>query len=108
MFLHNNEEVADALHSKTRDFNRTERYTLRLMTVFTLMPTNLSKKLKKGRMNGFAMVWRTARIGRLIAITALSIAIMLLAFGLPVTAYGSQNIGQNNQGGYVKCTLEIS
>jgi hypothetical protein len=67
VFLNNNEEVADALHSKTRDFNRTEQYALRLMIVFTAMPTNLSKKLKKGRMNGFAMVWRTAMMGRLIA-----------------------------------------
>jgi len=58
-------------------------------------------------MNGFAMVWRTARIGRLIAMTALSIAIMLLAFGLPVTAYGSQNIGQSNPGGYVRYTLDL-
>jgi len=58
-------------------------------------------------MNGFAMVWRTARIGRLIAMTALSIAITLLAFGLPVTAYGSQNIGQSNPGGYVRYTSDL-
>jgi len=47
VFLHNNEEVADALHSKTRDFNRTEQYTLPLMIVFTAMLTDLSKKLKR-------------------------------------------------------------
>ena len=59
-------------------------------------------------MNGFAMVWRTARIGRLIAMTAFSMTIMLLAFGLPVTAYGSQNIGQNNLVGYVRYTLDLT
>ena len=58
-------------------------------------------------MNGFAMVWRTARRGRLIAMTAFSMAIMPLAFGLPVTAYGSQNIGQSNPGGYVRYTLDL-
>lgn len=58
-------------------------------------------------MNGFAMVWRTARIGQLIAMTAFSMAIMLLAFGLPVTAYGSQNIGQSNLVGYVRYTSDL-
>ena len=58
-------------------------------------------------MNGFAMVWRTARIGRLIAMTAFSMTIMLLAFGLSVTAYGSQNIGQSNLVGYVRYTLDL-
>jgi len=85
----------------------TERYTLRLMIDFTAMPTDLSNKLKKGRMNGFAMVWRTAMRGRLIAMTALSMAIMLLAFGLPVTAYGSQNSNQNNLVGYVRYTSDL-
>ena len=45
--------------------------------------------------------------GRLIAITAFSIAIMLLAFGLSVTAYGSQNIGQSNLVGYVRYTSDL-
>jgi hypothetical protein len=58
-------------------------------------------------MNGFAMVWRTVMRGRLIAITAFSIAIMLLAFGLSVTAYGSQNIGQSNLVGYVRYTSDL-
>jgi hypothetical protein len=44
--------------------------------------------------------------GRLIVI-AVSIAILLSAFGLPVTAYGSQNSGQSNPGGYVKYTLDL-
>ena len=44
--------------------------------------------------------------GQLIAI-AVSIAILLSAFGLPVTANGSQNSGQNNPGGYVKYTLDL-
>jgi len=35
------EEVADALHSKTRNFNQTEQYTPRLMIVFTPCPPNL-------------------------------------------------------------------
>ncbi|MCQ4450352.1 MAG: hypothetical protein NO110_06625 [Sulfolobales archaeon] len=105
VFLHNNEEVADALHSKTRDFNRaihTQPHDR-----FHGHAYQPLEKLKKGRMNGFAMVWRTARMGRLIAVTAFSMAIMLLAFGLPVTAYGSQNIGQNKQGGYVRYTLDL-
>lgn len=45
--------------------------------------------------------------GRLIAMTAFSMTIMLLAFGLPVTAYGSQNIGQNNLVGYVRYTSDL-
>ncbi|PVU69576.1 hypothetical protein DDW06_02965 [Sulfolobales archaeon SCGC AB-777_K20] len=98
---------ADALHSKTRDFNRTERYAPRLTIVFTPRQPNLAKYFKRGCINGFAMVWRTAKIGRLIAIVAVSIAILLLAFGLPVTANGSQNSGQNNPGGYVKYTLDL-
>ena len=53
------------------------------------------------------MVWRTAKIGRSIVVIAFSIAILLLAFGLPVTANGSQNGGQNNPGGYVKYTLDL-
>ena len=40
-----NEEVADALHSKTRNFNRTEQYTPRLMIIFTPCPPNLVKYL---------------------------------------------------------------
>ena len=48
MLLHNNEEVADALHSKTRDFNQTEQYTLRLMIVFTLCLSQPFEKTKKG------------------------------------------------------------
>jgi len=47
-----------------------------------------------------------AKRGRLIVMMAVSMAI-LLAFGLPVTAYGSQNSGQNNPGGYVKYTLYL-
>lgn len=53
------------------------------------------------------MVWRTAMRGRLIAITAFSMTIMLLAFGLSVTAYGSQNIGQSNLVGYVRYTSDL-
>jgi len=37
-----------------------------------------------------------AKRGRLIAVMAVSIAILLLASGLPVAAYGPQNSGQNN------------
>jgi len=48
---------------------------------------------------------RIAKIGRLIAIIAVSIAILLSAFGLPVAASGSQNSAQTNPGGYVKYTL---
>jgi hypothetical protein len=51
------------------------------------------------------MVWRMAKIGRLIVIIAVSIAILLSPFGLPVAAYGSQDSGQSNPGGYVKYTL---
>ena len=54
------------------------------------------------------MVWRMAKRGRLIVMIAVSIAFLLLAFGLPVTANGSQNSGQNNPGGYVKYTLDLS
>jgi len=42
------------------------------------------------------MMGGMAKRGRLIAVMAVSIAILLLAFGLPVTAYGPQNSGQNN------------
>jgi YVTN family beta-propeller protein len=45
--------------------------------------------------------------GRLIVI-AVSIAISLSAFGLPVTAYGLQNSAQSNPGGYVKYTLDLA
>jgi hypothetical protein len=45
--LHNNEEVADALHSKTHDFNRTERYAPRLMIVFMLHLPQPCEILKK-------------------------------------------------------------
>jgi len=48
-----------------------------------------------------------AEIGRLIAIIAFSIAILLSALGLPVAASGSQNSGQSNPGGYVKYTLDL-
>jgi len=41
----------------------------------------------------------------LIVMMAVSIAIMLSAFGLSVTANGPQNSGQSNPGGYVKYTL---
>jgi len=51
------------------------------------------------------MVWRMAKRGRLIVMIAVSMAILL--FGLPVAAYGSQNSGQNNPGGYVKYTLDL-
>jgi 40-residue YVTN family beta-propeller repeat len=53
------------------------------------------------------MVWRMANRGRLIVMIAVSIAILFLAFGLPVTANGSQNSCQNNPGGYVKYTLDL-
>jgi len=46
-----------------------------------------------------------ANIGRLIVAIAFSIAILLSAFGLPVTANGSQDSAQSNPGGYVKYTL---
>jgi len=52
------------------------------------------------------MVWRMAKRGRLIVI-AVSIAILLSAFGLPATANGSQNSGQSSPGGYVKYTLDL-
>jgi len=52
--------------------------------------------LKRGCINGFVMVWSIAKIGRSIVTIAVSTAILLLAFGLPVAASGSQNIGQNN------------
>ena len=35
------------------------------------------------------MVWRTAKIGKLIVAIVFSIAILISAFGLPVTANGS-------------------
>jgi len=47
-----------------------------------------------------------AKRGQLIVI-AVSIAILLSAFGLPVTAYGSQNSGQGSPGGYVNYTLDL-
>jgi 40-residue YVTN family beta-propeller repeat len=53
------------------------------------------------------MVWRTAKIGRLIITIAFSIAILLSAFGLPVIANGSQNGDQSTPGGYVKYTLDL-
>jgi len=53
------------------------------------------------------MMWRMAKRSRLIVIIVVSIAILFLAFGLPVTANGSQNSGQNNSGGFVKYTLEL-
>jgi len=43
----------------------------------------------------------------LIVMIAVSIAILLSAFGLPVTANGPQNSGQSNPGGYVKYTLDL-
>jgi hypothetical protein len=43
--LHNNEEVVDALYSKTRNFNQTKQYTPRLMIIFTPCPPNLAKYL---------------------------------------------------------------
>jgi len=42
------------------------------------------------------MAWRMTKRGRLTVMIVVSIAILLLAFGLPVTAYGSQNY-QNYQ-----------
>jgi hypothetical protein len=56
----------------------------------------LGKYFKRGRMNGFAMVWRMAKIGRLIVTIAFSIAILLSNIGLPVIANGSQNSAQSN------------
>ena len=53
------------------------------------------------------MVWRMSKRGRLIVIIAVSIAILFLASGLPVTSNGSQNSGQNNTAGYVKYTLNL-
>ncbi len=44
---------------------------------------------------------------RLIVMIAVSIAILLLAFGLSVAANRSQNSGQSNPGGYVKYTLDL-
>jgi hypothetical protein len=71
------------------------------------MPTKLLRNIyKRGCINGFASVWRMAKRGQLI-VMAFSIAILLSAFGLPVTAYGSQNSGQSNPGGYVKYTLDL-
>jgi YVTN family beta-propeller protein len=58
-------------------------------------------------MNRFVMVWRMDKRSRLIAMIVVSIAILFLTFGLPVTANGSQNSGQNNPGGYVKYTLDL-
>jgi len=52
------------------------------------------------------MMGGMAKRGRLIAVMAVSIAILLLASGLPVAAYGPQNSGQNNPG-YVKYTLDL-
>jgi len=49
-----------------------------------------------------------AKRSRLILMIAVSIAILLSAFGLPATANGSQNSGQSNPGGYVKYTLILS
>jgi hypothetical protein len=36
------EEVADALYSKTGNFNQTKQYTPRLMVIFTPCPPNLA------------------------------------------------------------------
>jgi len=44
----------------------------------------------------------------LILMIAVSIAILLSAFGLSVTANRSQNSGQSNPGGYVKYTLDLT
>ncbi|MFP3203272.1 MAG: hypothetical protein RXR43_13950, partial [Sulfolobus sp.] len=49
-----------------------------------------------------------AKRSRLIGMIAVSIAILFLASGLPVTSNGSQNSGQNNPGGYVKYTLILA
>ncbi|MFP3265553.1 MAG: YncE family protein, partial [Acidilobus sp.] len=48
-----------------------------------------------------------AKRSRLILTIAVSTAILLSAFGLPVTANGPQNSGQSNPGGYVKYTLDL-
>jgi len=72
------------------------------------MPTQLLEIFKKGYINGFAMVWRMAKRSRLFLMIAVSIAILLSAFGLPATANGPQNSGQSNPGGYVKYTLILS
>jgi len=72
------------------------------------MPTQpLRNVFKRGCTNGFAMVWRMAKRGQLIVTIAVSIAILLSAFGLPATANGPQNGGQSNPGGYVKYTLDL-
>ena len=102
------EEVADALYSKTRNFSQTKQYTPRLMIIFTPCPPNLTKIfIKGGRINRLVVTWRMAKRGRLIVMIAVSIAILFLASGLPVTSNGSQNSGQNNPGGYVKYTLDL-
>ena len=44
---------------------------------------------------------------RLIGMIVVSMVILFLASGLPVTANGSQNSGQNNTAGYVKYTLDL-
>ena len=104
--LHDNGEVADALHLNTRNFDQTRHYTLALRLSSRYAHPTLGNILKGGCINGFAMVWRMAKRGQLIAI-AVSIAILLSAFGLPVTANGPQNSGQSNPGGYVKYTLDL-
>ena len=53
------------------------------------------------------MVWRMSKRSRLIGMIVVSMVILFLASGLPVTANGSQNSGQNNPGGYVKYTLDL-
>jgi hypothetical protein len=100
------EEVAYALYSKT--LNQTKQYTPRLMIIFTPCPPNLTKIfIKGGRINRLVVTWRMAKRSRLIVMIAVSIAILFLASGLPVTSNGSQNSGQNNPGGYVKYTLDL-
>jgi len=95
----------DALHPKTHNFNQTKQYTPHHTIIFTPCPPNLAKYFKRGSINRFMIMGRTTKRGQSIMMTAVSITILLLAFGLPVTANGPQNSGQNNPGGYVKYTL---
>jgi YVTN family beta-propeller protein len=97
----------DALHPKTHNFNQTKQYTPHLMIIFTPCPPNLTKYFKRGCINRFMMMGKMAKRSRSIVMIAVSIAILLLALGLPVTANGPQNSGQNNPGGYVKYTLDL-
>ena len=94
--------------TQKRNFSQTKQYTPRLMIIFTPCPPNLTKIfIKGGRINRLVVTWRMAKRGRLIVMIAVSIAILFLASGLPVTSNGSQNSGQNNPGGYVKYTLDL-